>query len=93
VKISYKILVFFFIITVPLFFAVVVWQSTRYDSVNSEVIRIEEDQEQWVNASKRLIAGGASYASAARIEQLAKAMKLEKTPPENIIQVRIYEGN
>ncbi|MDR2193582.1 MAG: cell division protein FtsL [Treponema sp.] len=91
-KMSFKILAFFFIITIPLFFAGVVWQANRYNSVSNAVTRLEEDQELWVNASKRLIAGGASYASAARIEQLAKAMNLKKIPPENIIQVKIYEG-
>ncbi|MDR2793880.1 MAG: cell division protein FtsL [Treponema sp.] len=90
-KMNYKILTLAFIITIPLFFAAVVWQANRYNSVSNVIIRLEEDQEQWVNASKRLIAGGAAYMSAARIEQLAKDMKLEKIPPENIIQVQIYQ--
>jgi capsule polysaccharide export protein KpsE/RkpR len=87
----FKILAFFFIITIPVFFAIVVWQANRYNSLDKEVVRLEEDQEQWVNASKRLIAGGASYMSAERIEAAAKRMNLEKVPPENIIQVQIYQ--
>jgi hypothetical protein len=93
VKFNFKILALFFIITIPLLFAAVVWQSYRYDMLNKEIVRLEEDQEQWVNASKRLVAGGASYMSAERIEAAAKRMKLEKIPPENIIQVQIYQEN
>ncbi|MDR0558267.1 MAG: cell division protein FtsL [Treponema sp.] len=91
-KFTFKILAFFFIITIPLFFAAVVWQANRYNSVDKEISRLEKDQEQWINASKRLIAGGASYTSVERIEAAAKRMKLEKIPPENIIQVQIYQG-
>jgi cell division protein FtsL len=92
VKFTFKILALFFIITIPLFFAAVVWQANRYNSVDKEISQLEKDQEQWINASKRLIAGGASYTSAERIEMAAKRMKLEKVPPENIIQVQIYQG-
>jgi hypothetical protein len=91
--VKFKILAFCFIITIPLFFAAVVWQANRYDSVDKEINQLEEDQEQWVNASKRLVAGGASYMSAERIEMAAERMNLEKIPPENIIQVQIYQEN
>jgi cell division protein FtsL len=93
VKFTFKILALFFIITIPMFFAAVVWQANRYNSLDKEIAQLEKDQEQWVNASKRLIAGGASYMSAERIEIAAKRMKLVKIPPENIIQVQIYQEN
>lgn len=91
-RLPFKVLALFFVITIPLFLAAVVWQSTRYTSVEREISRLEKDQETWVNGSKRLIAGNDSLLSRERVEQLAKNMHLQKRRPEHIIRVQIIEG-
>jgi hypothetical protein len=91
-KTPYKILALFFVITIPIFLMVVVWQSMRYTIVDNDVTRLEKDQETWVNGSKWLIAGNNSLLSRERLEQLAKNMNLKKYLPEHIIRVQITEG-
>ncbi len=89
----FKILGLFLIITMSLFLAAVVWQSNRYDKVNQEIAELEEDQTKWVDHSKSLIADGALYTATDRIVQMGRDMNMQSLPPENIVQVQLYEEN
>lgn len=86
-------LIYFFVLTIPLFLGIAVWQSVRYTELEKNVRRLEAVQEDWVSDNKKLIAGIAVLSSSSRIEQVAiQDLGLAKIQPEDILQVRIREG-
>jgi len=86
-------LLYFMVLTIPLFLGLLVWQSNRYRDLNRELSHLEQWQEEWVESNKRLIAGIGEYTSPERIEELAKGqLGLQKIRPENLLQVNIVEG-
>ncbi|MCL2243245.1 MAG: cell division protein FtsL [Treponema sp.] len=86
-------LLYLIVITIPVFLSLIVFQSTRYQNLNSEIIRLEQTQTEWVESNKRLIAGIAEYSSAERINDIAKnQLDLQRIQPEYLLQVRITEG-
>ena len=86
-------LLYFFVLSIPLFLGLVAWQSVRYTKLDENVRRLEADQEDWVRNNKKLIAGVAVLSSSARIERIAiQDLRLSKIRPENVTQVRIEGG-
>ena len=86
-------LIYFFVLTIPIFLGVTVWQSVRYAELEKNVRRLEAVQEDWVVDNKKLIAGIAVLSSSSRIEQVAvHDLGLSKMRPEDVLQVRIVEG-
>jgi len=86
-------LLYLLVLTIPVFLASLVWQSHRYQNLESEIFRLEQMQEEWVESNKRLIADIAEYSSAERIEETARyQLELKKIPPEHLLQVRISGG-
>ena len=86
-------LLYFFVLTIPLFLGVTVWQSVRYTELNKNVRRLEAVQEDWVESNKKLIAGIAVLSSSARIGQIARQdLRLLKIRPEDVLQIRIEGG-
>lgn len=84
---------YFFVFTIPLFLGLLVWQSNRYQNLNSELARLERWQQEWVESNKRLIADISEYSSAERIERAARnQLGLQKIRPEASLQVNIVEG-
>ena len=84
------VLLYFIVLTIPLFLGITAWQSTRYAALDREVRRLEAVQEDWVENNKRLIAGIAVLSSSERIENIAtNDLSLIKAEPENVLQVRI----
>ena len=80
-------------LTIPLFLGLLVWQSNRYQNLDSELYYLEKTQEDWIESNKRFIAGIAEYSSPERIVDIAKnQLDLEKIPPEHLLQVKISEG-
>ena len=83
-------LIYFFVLTIPFFLGVAVWQSVRYAELDKDVRRLEAAQEDWVGKNKKLIAGIAVLSSSARIEQVAvQDLRLTKMRPEDVLQIRI----
>jgi len=79
--------------TIPLFLALLVWQSNRYQNLNRELSRLEKTQEEWVESNKRLIASIAEYSSPQRIGDIARnQLNLRKIRPEDTLQVKISGG-
>jgi cell division protein FtsL len=77
-------------LTIPLFFALTIWQSNRYTALKQEIKRLEEAQADWVESNKRLIAGIAVLSSPERIEHIAQnELELSKIKPEDVLQIRI----
>jgi cell division protein FtsL len=87
------VFLYFAVITIPLFLALTVWQSVRYNALKQEMNRLEEAQADWVESNKRLIAGIAVLSSPERIENIAeKDLELRKIRPEDVLQVKIQGG-
>ena len=85
-------LIYFFVLSIPVFLGFTAWQSVRYSELEKDVRRLEAVQEDWVENNKRLIAGIAILTSSARIEQIAvHDLGFSKVRPENVLQVRIEE--
>jgi cell division protein FtsL len=84
------LLLYFIVLTVPLFLGITAWQSVRYAELDRDVRRLEAAQEDWVESNKRLIAGIAVLSSSERIENIAlRDLGLSKIRPEDVLQVRI----
>lgn len=81
---------YFLVFTIPLFFALSAWQSSRYGDLKRETSRLEALQTEWVESNKRLIAEIARLSSAERIEYAAReVLGLEKKRPEEVLQIRV----
>jgi len=84
---------YFFVLTIPLFLGIAAWQSVRYTALEREVRRLEAAQEDMVESNKRLIAGIAVLSSSSRIGQVAVFdLGLSRMRPEHVLQIRIEEG-
>jgi cell division protein FtsL len=84
------VFLYFFVLTIPFFLGVAVWQSVRYTELEKNVRRLEAVQEDWVSSNKKLIAAIAVLSSSSRIRQIAvKDLSLFQIRPENVLQVRI----
>jgi cell division protein FtsL len=87
-------LLYFIVLTIPLFLGITAWQSVRYKELDREVRRLEAVQEDWVESNKRLIAGIAVLSSSERITQIAvHDLGLTKIQPEDVLQIRIQNRN
>jgi cell division protein FtsL len=83
-------LLYFFVLTIPFFLGVAVWQAVRYTELEKHVRRLEAVQEDWVSANKKLIAAIAVLSSSSRIKQIAvNDLSFVKVRPEDVLQVRI----
>jgi cell division protein FtsL len=88
-----NLLLYLFAITIPVFLGIAAWQSVRYTELDRDVRRLEAAQKDWVENNKKLIAGIAVLSSSLRIEQIALYdLKLSKIQPEDVLQIRIEEG-
>ena len=84
------ILLYFLVLTIPLFLGIAAWQSVRYIELEKSVRRLEAVQEDLVESNRKLIAGIAVLSSSGRIEQVAiHDLGLSKMQPEDVLQVRI----
>ena len=87
------LLLYFLVITMPLFLGLCVWQSKRYLGLQLEVARLERVQTDRVEQNKRLIADIVFYSSAQRIENIAvNELNLTRIRPENVLQIRVEGG-
>jgi cell division protein FtsL len=86
-------LLFFVVITIPVFLGLNAWQSSRYIALERETLRFEDAQEEWIESNKRLIGAIAVLSSSRRIEHIAKNdLELTKIEPEDVLQVKITGG-
>ena len=83
-------LFYFFVLTIPIFLGITVWQSVQYRDLDRNVRRLEAAQERWIESNNRLVASIAVLSSSRRIEQIAiHDLGLTKMRPEDVLQVRI----
>jgi len=83
------ILLYFMVLTIPVFMGFSAWQSTRYMDLEKKTKMLEEDQEKWVEKNKRLIADLAILTSSEKVENIAVDLGLSKIKPENVLQIWI----
>jgi TRAP-type C4-dicarboxylate transport system permease small subunit len=87
------VLFYFLMVTIPLFFAALAWQSCRYAALEREMVKLESIQEDWIGGNRILIAGIAMLSSAERIENIVRdEMGFVKKQPEEVLQIRITGG-
>jgi len=87
-------LFYFLIFTIPLFLGAVAWQSFRYAELEKNVRVLEANQKEMIVENRELIARIAVFSAPSRIEQIAvQQLGLKKVLPENVLQVRIEEGD
>jgi cell division protein FtsL len=88
-----KILLYALALSIPVCLGTVVWQTTRYAVLKSEVEALSEEQDNRIEENKRLITDIALLSASKRIETIAtSALGLTPTKPENITQVTIERG-
>jgi cell division protein FtsL len=86
-----KILLYAFVISVPLALCAVVWQASRYSVLKRETKNLVERQEDCIENNKRLMAEITTLSSAARIDSVAQqGLGLSKRKPEEVLQVVIW---
>ncbi|MCL2834809.1 MAG: cell division protein FtsL [Treponema sp.] len=84
------ILLYFMVLTIPLFLGICAWQSIRYSDLEKQTRTLEAAQQDWVENNKKLIAGIATITSAEVVENIAvNDLKLEKIKPQNVLQIWI----
>jgi cell division protein FtsL len=89
-NIKRSLLIYFFVLTVPLLLALSAWQAERFAELQKDVKKLEASQEEWLESNKRLIAGIAVLSSPERIEHIASnELQFEKIQPESVLQIRI----
>lgn len=75
-------------LTVPVFLFLNVWQVYRYKNMENTIQKLEEEQQEWVEKNKRLIAGIAVLSSPERLAELAEEeLDLEKLTPGKLIRI------
>ena len=85
--------VYFMVVSIPLLLGLVVWQSTRYQSLHRDTLHLDQVQAEWVEGNNRLIAEIAEYSSPQRIDHIAKSqLSVQKLRPEHLLQIRITGG-
>jgi cell division protein FtsL len=85
-----KVLVYFFVLTIPLALCFATWQSERYGVLKTEIKTLGLRQEELVENNRRLIAEIAVLSSSSRIERVAKSdLGLLKKRPEDVMEVTI----
>jgi len=83
-------LLYFFVVSIPIFLGIAIWQSVQYTKLDRNVKVLEAVQEDWVESNKKLIAGIAVLSSSKRIEQIAVSdLGLIKIRPEDVLQINI----
>jgi len=86
-------LLYFFVLSIPVFLGIVAWQSIRYDALNESVRLLEADQKKLVENNRKLIADLTGLSSPSRIGQVAvQNLGLVQILPEQVLQVKI-EGS
>lgn len=84
---SKRVLILIFL-TLPVFLFVNVWQVYRYKNLENTIEQLEEEQQEWVEKNKRLIAGIAVLSSPERLAKLAENdLELEKLTPGRLIRI------
>ncbi|HUV09142.1 MAG TPA: septum formation initiator family protein [Spirochaetia bacterium] len=85
-----RFLIFVFLLSIPILLSLEVWQVFRYRSLESEVSALEEQQKEWLEKNKKILANISLFRSPERIERVAlEDLGLESIDYTRVIQVRL----
>jgi cell division protein FtsL len=88
-----RFLLYILVITMPLAVGALVAQSARWTALQQEVRDLNSEQEEWIEANKRLMTDIATLSSPERIEKIARFdLGLQPMRPEDVTQIRIASG-
>jgi hypothetical protein len=66
------------------------WQGFRYQELEREVAGLEQEQKNWLEKNKKVIAALAVLSSPARIESLAVgSLGLQPLQPEDLVEIEV----
>ncbi|WP_304223858.1 septum formation initiator family protein [Gracilinema caldarium] len=85
-----RLLLYFWVISIPLFLGLNAWQAARYYQLAEEVRRLEKVQQDQIEQNKRIVAGIAVLSGSERIAKIARdELLLQKKDPSEIMQIHI----
>ena len=86
-------LLYFIVLSIPVFLGLLAWQSVQYKELERNVRRLEAVQDDLLADNNRIIANIAVLSSTSRIEQIAvNDLGLSRLRPENVLKIRIEGG-
>ena len=80
-------LLFFIVLTIPVFWGINAWQSTKCAEIRNEVRKIEREQEDLIEYSKITANEINGLLAVERLESEAQRMGLRKMRPEDIVLI------
>ena len=87
-----KKLILIMVLSVPAFLYVNVWQTIRYEMVDSQIEVLESEQHAWVEENKKIIIGIEVLSSPARIDAIAaETTDLKKGSELNDIRIDVND--
>ena len=85
-----KGLILIIVLSVPAFLYINVWQTIRYEMVDSQIEVLESEQHAWVEENKKIIIGIEVLGSPARIDAIAaETAGLKKGRDLNAIRIDV----
>lgn len=88
-----KKLVVLIAFAVPVCFYLNVWQAYRYRMVENDVIALEKEQQEWLEANKKVIVGIEVLGAPERIDTVASEIDgLENPGNPSVIRVELGNG-
>ncbi|MBN1698364.1 MAG: cell division protein FtsL [Spirochaetales bacterium] len=83
-----KVWIFVLALLLPTILFLEVWGVFRYNKVNRRIDMLEQEQTEWLEKNKRLIAAIAVYSSPERIEKIVEdELDLDKIDPQKTITI------
>jgi len=87
-----KKIVFLLLCTVPALVFLNIWEVFRFEDLKKSVAVLEQQQKEWLEKNKRIIAGIAVLSSPARIDMLAREeLELQKLESGKLIRIEVNE--
>lgn len=78
------------IITIPVFVFINIYETYSYQQLDRSVVSLENQQKNWLEHNKRIIAGIAVLSSPERIDQIAKdKLGLKQRPLAPTLRIRV----
>jgi len=88
-----KIVILVLVLTVPVFLSLETWEAFRYRRLQREVQDLMEEQREWIETNKRVLANISLFRSPERIEKLAlEELGLTQPAPDQVLHIEITGG-
>ncbi len=79
-------------VTIPLFLFFSLWQVFRFEKLKAEIAVLNEQQNEWFDANRKLVSSVAVYSSPERISRIAEGrLKLSRDEERDIVRIVIRD--